>query len=268
TTAFRSNYGYGWFIDSLSARQIISHSGGAAGFRTYLIRIPADNICIVLLGNAENIDVAAIKNNLLHILFGEPYKLPVNIPISKSRLTALEGTYQIEPGRSMYVTRMGSRLIAQVSGQQATLLLAQNNQKFLVDGMNDGWLEFKYGKNAFYDTVFLFRKGKKYTGVKIQAGWGLAGSALAGGWNGPDLRLQRTGNESNIWKAENVRLNDGVIKFRYNNDWTLNYGIMNGFTTLTAGGKDIPVATGIYTITIDVSDPDKVTYLIEPVKKK
>ena len=45
------NYGYGWQIDSVYGRKMVSHSGSISGFGSNFARIPADDICIVVLSN-------------------------------------------------------------------------------------------------------------------------------------------------------------------------------------------------------------------------
>jgi len=48
----------------------------------------------------------------------------------------------------------------------------------------------------------------------------------------------------------------GVIKFRANDDWALNYGSNNANGICDAGGSDIPLAEdGNYTITLDLRGP-------------
>jgi len=88
--------------------------------------------------------------------------------------------------------------------------------------------------------------------------WGVVGSATPGGWNGPDLVMYYNPYENNFRAA--VTLTDGEIKFRLNNDWTVNYGDDGGDGTLEANGANIPVAAGHYVITFD---PWNLTYSIE-----
>jgi len=88
--------------------------------------------------------------------------------------------------------------------------------------------------------------------------WGIVGDATPNGWNGPDLQL--TYNPYNDdWKAA-VTLTAGDIKFRLNNDWTVNYGDTGADGTLEAGGDNITVAAGNYIVTFD---PKNMTYSID-----
>jgi len=50
TNLYRS-YWYGWFIDTQFNRQRIYFTGRSPGFTAYIGRYPAENICIIVLGN-------------------------------------------------------------------------------------------------------------------------------------------------------------------------------------------------------------------------
>ncbi len=265
---YKNQYGYGWFIDSALGTVAVSHSGGAAGFRTLLVRIPATNTCIILLANGENFDLAPMKEQILKLIAGLPYKIPYNETIGTEQLVQIEGTYKLEPGRYLYVNRIQRRLTAQVSRQQAVLLLASGGHSFAVDGM-DGHLEFPPGKHGASDSVKLFRKSKVLIGLKVNASWGLTGSATPNGWNGPDIELYPVSQKPGIWVCENVTLKAGLIKFRFNNDWTFSLGATDKNTQyLTEGGNDIPVSAGTFTVILDLSDGARPLFSLKPANKQ
>lgn len=80
--------------------------------------------------------------------------------------------------------------------------------------------------------------------------WGLVGDATANGWDGPDFMMHYNPYQNN-WKAA-VTLLDGAIKFRFNNDWGLNYGDTGADGSLESGGDDIAVTAGNYIVTFDL----------------
>jgi CubicO group peptidase (beta-lactamase class C family) len=263
-TPYKKQYGYGWFIDSLSGHRIISHSGGAAGFRSYLVRIPEINSCIILLANAENIDLTPLKDQLLRVLLNKPYQIPVNEPVDNDTLSSIAGVYQLEPERFLYITRLHHRLIAQISGQQPALLLADKYQRFFVSGM-DGHLEFHINQADGNESVFLYRKNRKHTGYRITPQWGITGSALPGGWNAKDIKLYEQTETRGYWTSDTIRVNDGVIKFRYNNDWTINLGNGKDSSLLVYDGSNIPIKAGTYIFRLDLTTPDKRCLEIEAI---
>ena len=52
-TTYRENYGYGWIIEPDSDNQIIFHSGGLRGFRTFIFKDKNKDMTVVMLSNGE-----------------------------------------------------------------------------------------------------------------------------------------------------------------------------------------------------------------------
>ncbi len=88
--------------------------------------------------------------------------------------------------------------------------------------------------------------------------WGVVGDATANGWNGPDRPVYKTSVPNEL--VAYVALVDGNIKFRTNNDWTLNLGGSAG--KLAVNGDNIPVKKGSYKISFN---PVALTYKIDPL---
>ncbi|SDY02883.1 SusE outer membrane protein [Lutibacter oricola] len=88
--------------------------------------------------------------------------------------------------------------------------------------------------------------------------WGLVGSATPNGWDGPDFKLEYNSYQDN-WVGM-VTLTDGEFKFRFNNDWGLNYGDTGFDGSLETGGDNIAVSAGHYLVTFDLNN---LTYTFE-----
>lgn len=79
--------------------------------------------------------------------------------------------------------------------------------------------------------------------------WGVIGNATPGGW---DTDTDMTYDFKNqVWVVD-ITLSDGLIKFRANDAWSLNYGDDTNDGILDAGGADISVSSGNYRITLDL----------------
>jgi CubicO group peptidase (beta-lactamase class C family) len=94
------NYGYGWQIDSVYGKKMVSHSGAISGFGSNFARIPEDDVCIVLLSNksASTFDVMHITDKLLAVLYHAPYSIPVKrtpVTLSEDVLKNYTGSYEI-----------------------------------------------------------------------------------------------------------------------------------------------------------------------------
>jgi hypothetical protein len=63
-----------------------------------------------------------------------------------------------------------------------------------------------------------------------------------------------------VWILKNVKLIAGDYKFRDNNDWGTNYGDNGGDGSLEKDGANLTTTGGIYTITLDFSNPNSPTW--------
>jgi CubicO group peptidase (beta-lactamase class C family) len=135
-TPYKNNYGYGWIIDSLYGRRMVSHSGGIFGFRTNLARVPEDDVCVILLSNMETESREPITRNLLAIVYNKPYTLPVRlqaVPLPDSIRKRYTGTYKIEAnGVLVEVALEGARLMARPHNGPPSELLALDETHFFL----------------------------------------------------------------------------------------------------------------------------------------
>ena len=82
--------------------------------------------------------------------------------------------------------------------------------------------------------------------------FGITGDATPNSWDGPDAQLLTYDSANDVWIANNVTFTDGMIKFRVNNAWDINFGGSNG--TLAPGGDNIQVTAGTYNIVLDLQN--------------
>ena len=150
------NYGYGWQIDSVYGKKIVSHSGAIAGFGSNFARVTGDDVCIVLLSNksGSTFDVMHLTNKLLAVLYNMPYTIPVKktpVALSEDVLKRYTGTYEIEEMHltvEMFIN--GGKLVAQPRrGDQpgpTSVMLATGNSHFY--GENDEETEITFDIEA------------------------------------------------------------------------------------------------------------------------
>ncbi|MCM0650251.1 beta-lactamase family protein [Clostridium swellfunianum] len=106
-TPFRNNYGYGWFIDEVTNRRRVRHSGGGNGFSHQYHRYIDERVSILVLSNYGFSNSFDINENIAKIIFNEKYSSP-----SKPRKSELDmkvydtytGVYQ-EEGFKLEVKR-------------------------------------------------------------------------------------------------------------------------------------------------------------------
>ena len=88
--------------------------------------------------------------------------------------------------------------------------------------------------------------------------WGIVGSAYNDWGATPDAKLFYD-YTTNTFKR-GVKLMDGEMKFRFNNDWAADYGDSGADGTLESGGTNITVTAGFYMVTFDL---ENLMYTIE-----
>jgi CubicO group peptidase (beta-lactamase class C family) len=265
-TPFKNNYGYGWMIRSYEGREIVSHSGGAAGYSSNFVQVLSEDICIILLNNTENANVEHIAKNLLHILINKAYTVPAEIKISEEILASYTGYYAVNPTFSMHITINDERLTAQATGQGKTTVFAQKENYFLADEA-DGFLEFPKDAKGLYNELIIHQGGQNISAKRFYPTWGLTGTATSKGWedNIPDLQLTEDSVKKGRWVLKNIKLKTGEFKFRFNNDWDTNYGDDGNDMLLDLHGENIKIEAGTYDIILDLTEEGKPQYHISKI---
>ena len=125
-------------------------------------------------------------------------------------------------------------------------------------GVNGGWGGLRTTKNLV--NQFAVDIDALNSALGTQSDWGLVGDATPNGWGSTDdIELYQTGsNQFAIY----TDLGSGFIKFRFNEDWGVNYGDTGEDGTLDSGGANIAIPNpGTYYITLDL---DALTYSVTP----
>ncbi len=259
-------YGHGWQLnDDWFGPKIISHSGGAAGFRSNFAMVPKDGICIVILSNNENANTEYVTNRILAIMGGKSLPAIQEIKLKPTELEKFTGAFSIkEPAPMMvYTSVLDGRLAVNVSGQGKTTMMAISETTFVQEEA-DATLTFIADEKGIYAEITIKQGSRKMTAKRIESSWGLIGSATRKGWDEttPDLKLTEDKMKKGLWRAENVALVKGDMKFRLDNNWSINYGDNEGDRTLNLDGKDIKVESGVYDIVLDLTDESMPRYVM------
>jgi CubicO group peptidase (beta-lactamase class C family) len=146
-TPYKNRYGYGWIIDSLNGKLMVSHSGGIFGFRTDFARIPEDDICIVLLSNTEMPGISNITRRILAVLYGLPYAVPVEMKavlVKEQVLKRYTGTYKIEQnGVLVDIVLENGKLLAKPHNGPVSELLALDESHFFLSNEQEFRIHFE-----------------------------------------------------------------------------------------------------------------------------
>ena len=164
-----SKYGYGWVIDTLNGKQTIGHNGGIFGFTSDFLRIPQDDICIILLCNKGS-DLGGITKGLVNILYGLPYELPQekkSIDLPAEVLQQYVGEYWISNDVHLNITLENGQLKGQITGQPKVDLFAQRKDLFFLKVV-DAQLEFERDSTGKVSKVTLYQGGAMISAPKVK----------------------------------------------------------------------------------------------------
>ncbi len=158
----RFGYGFGWQIDTVKGRVEVSHSGSIDGYKSNIIRYPAEDVCIIFLSNYFESKGAQISKALTSLVFNEPYELPKQrkfIQLTVQEMQKLEGTYQMEKGPQVKVFIEDGILKGRLDQQQPFKLLAESATAFYIKPIDT---EVLFQSDADGNiSEMLFQQGKK-----------------------------------------------------------------------------------------------------------
>lgn len=159
-TPVKNNYGYGWGTDSVEGKRRLSHSGGIHGFTTNISRVPADDVCIVLLSNASDGTLGDITKTIFNVLYNKPYELPKernSIKVPEEKLKQYIGEYEIRPALHVLISVKNGELVASPTGQPESVIYAEREDFFFVKEQD---VQIEFTRNEQKEvTGFILHQG-------------------------------------------------------------------------------------------------------------
>ena len=245
--------------------QIISVGGSFD--KTFTVEeLNAKLLSLSMLPNEEGVASFRIKATLSE--YQEIYSNTVNISVTpySSLLdlsTSLGVVGSATPGGwgnenildlPFYSTATTNVYVAYVTLRNGEIKFRNNNdwsENWGDDGA-DGTID-SYGANIAVSagTYKIEVNFSSMTYTMEEYSWGIVGSATTNGWGGPDMMFHYNSFQDD-WRAV-VTLVDGEVKFRFNNDWAVNYGDDGVDGTMEANGANIAVSAGHYLVTMNLN---------------
>jgi CubicO group peptidase (beta-lactamase class C family) len=142
------SYAFGQDISKYKGIKTVGHSGGDAGYRTFLLRFPEQRYSIVVLSNLGSFNPASLAYKIADIylekyLSDEPKPSEEKstasssagaVTVKESVLTLYEGQYQLNSEMIVAVKLDAGKLTAQATGQPMIPLTATSETEFVVEG--------------------------------------------------------------------------------------------------------------------------------------
>ena len=170
-TPHLAKYGYGWMMDSAYGKKIVEHGGGITGFVSFILRVPEDETCIIILDNAPSqVNPGKIASDINSLLNGKEYEIPkarIAINLDTAILKQYVGEYELTPGFIITITLENGSLISQATGQGKAELFAENKNFFFLKVV-DAQVEFIKGASNTVEKMELHQNGRLIPGNKIK----------------------------------------------------------------------------------------------------
>jgi CubicO group peptidase (beta-lactamase class C family) len=130
---YQTDYGFGWMIDSTKTYgKIASHSGGWAGYISYIERdIDNDKTIIVLQNNSLSKTEIPIKNTR-RILYNQEVEKPIKL--NSEILNSYAGKYLTDTQKESEIAFENDKLYVVMSSDYKMELVPVSKTKFIVDG--------------------------------------------------------------------------------------------------------------------------------------
>ncbi|MGG7438471.1 serine hydrolase domain-containing protein [Chryseobacterium arthrosphaerae] len=158
----RIEYGLGLQTGKYKGLNIVFHGGGTAGYRSYILHIPAYRLSVVLAGNKGNFDGLFIAYKLVDLFLGNHQVLsaqPQKMSYTSAELKKFEGMYEINPGNYLEISSDGKNLY---QGKSKMLLTIMGDDQFGIPAIPTASVTFHKETLTFNvgDFAFVCKKVK------------------------------------------------------------------------------------------------------------
>lgn len=164
-----TKYGFGWMLENHpDFGKTTSHSGGWPGYKTFMERHVDNDKTIIILFNHEQV-TNPIKS-IRSILYNKP--LPVKkerkeITLTNAQLQKFIGVYEIQPGFEVTISTDKEQLFAQLTGQNALPIFAENETQFFLKVV-DAQIHFVKDEAGAIASLVLLQNGNTIEGKRIK----------------------------------------------------------------------------------------------------
>lgn len=163
-----TRYGYGWQVEEFDEHPIVRHGGGIPGYISETIRMPEDDVYVVLLTNVTPplSDPEFISTKIAAAAVGKPYRDPAAIRLDERLLDDYVGVYRIAANATRVVTRDGSKIYTQRSGGAKLEAFAVRPTEFFY---KDSFTRFRFERDAkgkVTRMVYTFPDGREEIAIR------------------------------------------------------------------------------------------------------
>jgi len=174
-----TNYGFGWGISNYKGLQLIAHGGGAFGFLSDVLRIPAQQLYIVILSNNESSYPYTIAKDIGMYFARQVPATPITLHPNKEQLNEYIGVYRIHRIGARVATNFTNEklfrnitvkddtLYSQVAGSIKQVLICTGKDLFMFEGGGDK-LRFNKSKNGRIESLETWSEPISYGPTELE----------------------------------------------------------------------------------------------------
>jgi CubicO group peptidase (beta-lactamase class C family) len=144
------DYALGVSIGQYRGLKTVSHGGGDAGYRSFVVWFPGQELGIAVVSGFASFDSSRIAHQVAEVFLGDQMSAPVAqskpaarqfISVESKSLDQYVGHYRLDTGIEADVVKQEDRLYAQVPGQWSHQLKPVATNRFFIEPL-DGEVEF------------------------------------------------------------------------------------------------------------------------------
>jgi len=154
-----TSYGFGWTIETVNGLRVLSHGGGWAGFRTHILRIPAERFTVIVLSNVANFTPGPVGRRVANVYLGDKVPVKPVVSVDPKTLATYAGRYELRPGLVIEVTVEAGALVATPTGQAKQRLAAESQTKFYIIASEDIGMTFNTDASGKVTSMTLHQRG-------------------------------------------------------------------------------------------------------------
>lgn len=162
--------GLGWHILTRDGHEIVWHNGGTGGFRSFIGFERKTGTGVVVLSNAETL--AGVDDIGQHLLNAnaplyQPPKEHKHVAVDPKVLDGYIGQYQLAPNFVMTITRDGTQLFVQATGQPKLEIFPESDRDYFLK-IVDAQITFETDSQGRATGLVLHQNGMNQPAKRVQ----------------------------------------------------------------------------------------------------
>lgn len=161
----------GQFVGTYKGLKEIQHGGADAGYRSYLTRFPEENFSVIVFSNSAEFNSGRMAHNVADLYLKdkiivtpkkekqEDVDSSKDIIIDQSITETYVGTFELQPGFTITITKKNNSLAAQATGQSVLSLIPLSTTEFKVKGV-EAKIEFIPNDGKKIKSLKLYQGGQ------------------------------------------------------------------------------------------------------------